>query len=108
MYKLVFFVPEDHAERVKDAVFAAGAGRYRDYDSCSWQTTGLGQFRPLEGASPFIGERDRVERVPEVRIETICKPGVVRAVLTALISAHPYEEPAYDVTRVYTVDDLPE
>ncbi len=108
MYKLVFYVPEEHAERVKAAVFAAGAGRYRDYDSCSWQTTGLGQFRPLDSASPFIGRIGVLERVAEARVETICESGVVRGVVTALLAAHPYEEPAYDVTRIYTVDDLPE
>ncbi len=106
MHKLVFFVPADHAERVKRAVFDAGAGRYRNYDSCSWQTAGKGQFRPLPGSTPFIGSRGEIEVGDELRVETICEDGVVRAAVEALLAAHPYEEPAYDVIRIYTIDDL--
>ncbi|TVR03722.1 MAG: NGG1p interacting factor NIF3 [Spirochaetaceae bacterium] len=107
MHKLIFFVPAEHAEAVKRAVFAAGAGRYRNYDCCSWQTAGTGQFRPLAGADPFIGSVGAVETVPELRVETICTDESVRTVLDALIAAHPYEEPAYEVVRIWTIDDLP-
>lgn len=107
MYKLVFFVPEAHAETVKQAVFDAGAGRYRNYDSCSWQTAGSGQFRPLAGADPFVGTVGSVERVAELRVETICTDDDVRAAVEALLAAHPYEEPAYELIRVWTADDLP-
>jgi len=55
MYKLVFFVPENHKEAVKQAVFDQGAGRYEGYDCCSWETLGSGQFKPLSGSQPFIG-----------------------------------------------------
>ena len=55
MYKLCFYVPESHLEEVKEAVFAAGAGKMGDYDACAWQTAGQGQFRPGEGADPHIG-----------------------------------------------------
>ncbi|TVR29855.1 MAG: NGG1p interacting factor NIF3 [Spirochaetaceae bacterium] len=107
MYKLVFFVPEAHAESVKQAVFDAGAGRYGNYDSCSWQTAGSGQFRPLCGADPFIGTAGTVQRVAELRVETICEDAVVRAAVEALLAAHPYEEPAYELIHVWTADDLP-
>lgn len=106
MYKLVFFVPEDQAEQVKEAVFAAGAGRYELYDRCAWQTAGTGQFRPLEGSDPHIGSTGTLETVRELRVETICRDEVVRASIEALIATHPYEEPAYEVYRVWMLSDL--
>lgn len=107
MYKLVVFVPIDHAEEVKAALFAAGAGRYERYDSCSWECEGTGQFRPLAGSDPFLGRQGELERVRELRVELLCRDEVVRAAITALLNAHPYEEPAYEVYRVFTADDLP-
>ncbi len=96
MYKLVFFVPESHLEPVKAAVFATGAGRIGDYDQCCFETRGTGQFRPLAGANPFIGETDALERVEEVRVELVCEDQLIQAAITALRAAHPYEEPAFD------------
>lgn len=97
MYKLVFFVPESHAEVVKQAVFATGAGKIGNYDQCCFETPGRGQFRPLAGAHPFIGEPGGLERVDELRIELVCEDHLIREALEALRRAHPYEEPAYDV-----------
>ena len=107
MYKLVFFVPVDNAEAVKQALFDSGAGRYERYDSCSWQTQGSGQFRPLAGSTPYLGTEGHVEHVTELRVEMVCRDEVVRRALDALIAAHPYEEPAYEIYRIYTADDLP-
>ncbi len=104
MYKLCFYVPESHLEEVKQAVFAAGAGRIGDYDSCCWQVAGEGQFRPLEGSQPFLGQKGSVERVPEYRVEMVCEPSRARQVVAALKSAHPYEEPAWEM--VATVGGL--
>ncbi len=100
MYKLCFFVPESHVDVVKLAVFAAGAGRIGDYDSCCWQVLGQGQFRPLSGSQPFIGQQGRVEIVDEYRVEMVCDDEHIREAVTALKKSHPYEEPAYDVVRV--------
>ena len=100
MYKLVFFVPEEHAESVKTAIFSAGGGRIGDYDSCAWQTAGQGQFRALEGADPFIGELGEVEKVREYRVELVCSDETIRPSIAALREAHPYEEPAFDVIRL--------
>jgi len=106
MYKLVFFVPESHLEEVKLAVFASGAGRIGDYDQCCWQVKGQGQFRPLAGANPFIGdiaadaEAGALETVDEYRVELVCADELVRPVVAAMRKAHPYEEPAYDVWRL--------
>lgn len=107
MYKLVFFVPAEHAEAVKAALFEAGAGRFRNYDRCCWQTTGSGQFRALDGADPFLGAVGELETVVELRIEMVCAPEAVRAALSALLTAHPYEEPAYELYRIFTLSDLP-
>ncbi|PSJ46756.1 NGG1p interacting factor NIF3 [Zobellella endophytica] len=96
MYKLVFFVPESHLEPVKTAVFATGAGKIGDYDQCCFETRGLGQFRPLAGASPFIGQPGELEQVAEVRVELVCDDHLIRAAVAALRATHPYEEPAFD------------
>lgn len=91
----VFYVPISHAEAVKTAIFAAGAGKVGNYDCCSWQTLGQGQFRPLAGAQPFLGEVNRIEQVDEVKVETVCQVDLLPAVVQALLDAHPYEEVAY-------------
>lgn len=95
MYQLVFYVPRDHCEQVKRALFEVGAGRYHGYDSCSWQSEGVGQFRPMEGSSPFIGSIGKLERVVETRVEMVCEDSVLSAAIEALREAHPYEEPAF-------------
>lgn len=100
MYKLTVYIPESHVESVKDALFAAGAGRYAAYDRCCWQVLGQGQFRPLAGSDPFIGQTGVEERVAEYRVEMICEDGAVAAVTRALRAAHPYEEPAFDLIKV--------
>lgn len=103
MYKLTVYVPESHLETVKDALFAAGAGRYAAYDRCCWQVAGQGQFRPLEGSAPFIGTRGQEERLAEYRVEMICADDAVSDALAALRAAHPYEEPAFDFIRLADV-----
>lgn len=100
MYKLCFYVPESHLEQVKTAVFAAGAGRIGDYDSCCWQVPGQGQFRPLDGSQPFLGQQGVVEAVDEYRVEMVCEAAYIRAVVAALLGAHPYETPAFDVVAL--------
>jgi len=105
VFKLGFYVPESHLEAVKAAVFAEGAGRIGDYDHCCWQTLGRGQFRPLPGSDPFLGQEGKVEQVAEYRVEVVCSEAVVRAVVAAMWAAHPYEEPAWDLVKLVT--DLP-
>lgn len=100
MLKLTFFVPEEHAEGVKQAVFDAGAGRIGDYEHCAWQCLGTGQFRPMQGANPFLGKVGDLETAPELRVEMVCEDQYIEAVVAALKAAHPFEEPAYDVIKV--------
>lgn len=106
MYKLGFYVPESHLDAVKAAAFAAGAGRIGDYDSCAWQVLGQGQFRPLEGSQPYLGQQGAVETVAEYRVEMVCDAQCVKAAVQAMIEAHPYEEPAWDLVQLVT--ELPE
>jgi hypothetical protein len=95
--KLVVFVPTEALDAVRDALFAAGAGRIGEYERCSWYTEGTGTFLGGEATSPTIGERGREERVPELRLETVFPASAREEVVTALRRAHPYEEPAFDV-----------
>ncbi|TMK72133.1 MAG: hypothetical protein E6G50_04525 [Actinobacteria bacterium] len=95
--KLVVFVPTEALDAVRDALFAAGAGRIGDYERCSWYTEGTGTFLGGEGTDPTIGQRGREERVPELRLETVFPAERQAEVIDALRRAHPYEEPAYDV-----------
>lgn len=97
MYKLIIFVPENALEAVKSAVFAAGAGRLGHYSDCCWQVLGQGQFRPLPGATPALGEHHALTQVAEYRLELLCDASCIRDVVSALRRAHPYEEPAFEV-----------
>lgn len=100
MYKICFYVPEEAVEFVKNALFDAGAGHIGNYDHCAWQVLGTGQFRPLDNSSPYIGQHNQQEKVAEYRVEMICENRCIEAVINALRSHHPYEEPAYDVVRL--------
>ncbi|WP_237066002.1 YqfO family protein [Microbulbifer guangxiensis] len=100
MYKLCVYIPQSHLEEVKQALFAAGAGRIGDYDSCCFQVAGTGQFRPLEGSQPFIGQTGKVEQVAEYRVEMVCADALVDGALAAMREAHPYEEPAFDLWKL--------
>ena len=91
------FVPPEALDAVRDAVFAAGAGRIGEYERCSWYVEGTGTFLGGEGSSPTIGERGHEERVPELRLETVFPEERHDDVIAALRGAHPYEEPAFDV-----------
>jgi hypothetical protein len=95
MYQLVVYIPIEHIDSVSDALFDAGAGKYKKYDRCSFTTKGTGQFRPIEGSNPFIGSLNEVEKVEEYRVEMLCSKDDINAVRDALIKSHPYEEVAY-------------
>ena len=100
MYKLAFFVPPSHVEAVKAEVFAAGGGRIGDYDHCAWQVLGQGQFRPLDGSQPFLGQAGVVEQVEEWRVELVVADDLIVQVVAALKRSHPYETPAYEVWKL--------
>ena len=95
--KLVVFVPPSALEAVREALFAAGAGRIGAYERCSWYAEGTGTFLGGEGTDPAIGQAGVEERVAELRLETVFPAERHDDVVSALRSAHPYEEPAFDV-----------
>lgn len=97
MYKLAVFVPEKETDVVREAMGRAGAGWIGNYSDCFFITGGTGTFKPLEGTNPYIGERGRLERVAENRIETIVPASRLEAVIKAMLEVHPYEEVAYDI-----------
>ncbi|MEA2078102.1 MAG: NGG1p interacting factor NIF3 [Candidatus Marinimicrobia bacterium] len=94
-YMLVFYVPEENLETVLDAVFRAGAGKYKNYDRCAWTIRGNGRFRPLENSNPYLGRINEDTKVTEIKVECIVREEDLPAVKKALIDTHPYEEPAY-------------
>ena len=100
-YKLIVFVPADSLAKVSNAVFAAGAGAIGNYSNCGFGAEGTGTFKPLEGAKPAIGQKGKLEKVNEIRFETIVPSPKLDAVIAAMKEAHPYEMPAYDVIKLY-------
>lgn len=101
--KFVVFVPRSHGAAVLQAATAAGAGAYGDYDSCAYFGEGMGTFRPLDGAKPFIGKIGKTEAVAEVRIETRVQRRDLARVLAAVRKVHPYEEMAYDIYPLHSL-----
>lgn len=96
-YKLVVFVPEGEVEKVSAAMFGAGAGHIGDYSRCSFRIPGEGTFFGGETTRPTVGQRGRTEHVSEARLETVVGTDRLAAVVAAMVHAHSYEEPAYDV-----------
>ncbi|MFT4020450.1 MAG: NGG1p interacting factor NIF3 [Acinetobacter sp.] len=103
MLKLIYYVPETHLEVTKTAIFAAGAGGIGHYEQCAWQVKGIGQFKPVGHANPFLGQRDRLEQVDEWRVETIVEEEHALAVAQALRASHPYEEPAFEFLQILNI-----
>ncbi|MBL4561110.1 MAG: Nif3-like dinuclear metal center hexameric protein [Labilibaculum sp.] len=100
LYKLVTFVPNEYAQKVRDALFEAGAGSIGNYDSCSYSTEGTGSFRGGENTNAFVGEKGKLHFEPEVRIETVFPKHLKRKISTALMKIHPYEELAFDIYQL--------
>ena len=99
LLKIEFYVPESHLELVKNAMFAAGAGRVGDYDCCAWQTLGEGQYRPGAASTPYQGEKGKLETLQEYTVEMVSAQESISAVISAMKDSHPYEEVAYAVIK---------
>ncbi len=99
-YKLITFVPEEHLEKVSEALFAAGCGRIGQYTHCSFRSPGTGTFFGEEGTNPTVGQSGRLETAAEIRLETVVPIGQLPQALQALRQSHPYEEPAFDLVRL--------
>ena len=94
--KLIFFVPESHKERVKNGLFEIGAGKIGNYDRCSFEVEGVGQFRPLKEADPHIGKIEKLEKVREFKVEMVMSSELRERARDVLLKIHPYETPAYE------------
>ena len=100
LLKLAVYVPASAADAVRSALFAAGCGNIGNYDSCSYNVDGFGTFKANEGCNPFCGEVGELHREEEVCIETVLPAYLKNKVIAALLKAHPYEEPAYDIYQL--------
>ncbi len=96
-YKIVVYVPEADAHKLREAMGNAGAGMIGNYSHCTFTVKGIGRFKPNEKANPTIGQAGKLEEVAEDRIETVCEEDKLKEVLKAIKDTHPYEEPATDV-----------
>lgn len=103
MLKLIYYVPESHLEVTKQAIFEAGAGGIGNYQHCAWQVKGVGQFKPVKSANPFLGKLDELEQLEEWRVETIVSEEKASAVAKALKASHPYEEPAFEFMQILDI-----
>lgn len=97
LFKVVVFIPLEYVEKVRVAMSRAGAGWIGNYAECTFQMKGVGTFRPLEGTKPFIGSQNQLEKVEEIRLETIVPEKKLAQVVSLMLSTHPYEEVAFDV-----------
>ncbi len=103
--KLISYVPVEAADAVRTALAAAGAGTLGDYTEASFSSSGEGRFRPGPGATPTIGSVGELEVVDEVRVEVVLARPLRAAAVAALVAAHPYEEPAYEVVELAALPD---
>lgn len=100
MLKLAVFIPTTNANDLREALAKAGAGRIGDYEACSYTTVGEGRFCALEGANPHVGSIGELHVEEEVKVEVVFPESIKNRVLKAMLNAHPYEEPAYDIIRL--------
>lgn len=98
--KVSVYVPNNNAEIVRDAIFKSGAGCIGNYDSCSFNSHGFGTFRGNDNSNPFVGDRNKLHREQEIKIEFVVPNYLENKVLNAILASHPYEEPAFDITPI--------
>ncbi len=104
--KIIVFVPKSHTDIVRQAMGDAGGGRIGLYSHCSYSVDGVGRYKPLEGASPTIGEVGKFEKVIEERIECVCERAEAKKVIAAMRKVHPYEEVAFDIYPLLSEGEL--
>ncbi len=104
--KIVVFVPKTHTDVVRQAMGDAGAGKIGNYSHCSYSSDGIGRYKPLDGAKPFIGKVGKFEEVVEERIECVCDKSKAKEVIAAMRKVHPYEEIAFDIYPLLSEDEL--
>jgi hypothetical protein len=105
LVKLIVFVPKSDSEKVRQAMGDAGAGKIGNYTYCSFTTSGIGRFKPEQGANPAIGEVGKLEEVEEDRIEVACEKNKVSNVMAAIKKVHPYEEVVIDIYPMLVIEN---
>lgn len=103
--KLVTYIPEKDFKEVRDSLYEKGAGKFKNYSHSGFYQLGEGNFKPLETADPYLGEKDKVNEVKEVRFETIVSENNLNKVIKELLNKHPYEEPAWDLYKMENLKD---
>lgn len=101
--KIIVFCPKENENNIVKVMSENGAGRLGNYSMCSFMSEGRGSFLPEMGSNPYIGEKGSLEEVKEIRIEMICPQGKTDSVIKAMKGVHPYEEPAYDIFRDFSI-----
>lgn len=104
--KIVVFVPKSHTDIVRQAMGDAGAGMIGNYSHCSYSADGVGRYKPVEGAKPFIGKVGKFEEVEEERIECVCEKEKAKDIIAAIKKVHPYEEVAFDIYPLISEEEL--
>ena len=97
LVKLAVFVPPSHLDKVARAMHNAGGGRFTNYQECSFRSEGIGTFKGMDGARPFVGTKGIIEKTPEIKLEMLVETWNLRATMAAMFREHPYEEVAYDI-----------
>ncbi len=105
LVKIIVFVPETHADIVRESMGKAGAGKIGNYSFCSFSIKGIGRFRPEDGAHPAIGEVGKLEEVAEERIEVACEKNQVNDIIKAIKDVHPYEEVVIDIYPMLVLEN---
>jgi hypothetical protein len=103
LVKLVVYVPQTHAQTVREAIGKVGAGKLGNYEFCSFSVKGIGRYKPVGGAKPFLGEIGKLEEVEEERIEVILPKASIQEVVSAMKKAHPYEEVAFEISSLLSL-----
>ncbi|MFZ9035738.1 MAG: NGG1p interacting factor NIF3 [Francisellaceae bacterium] len=106
MLQLIYYVPDTHLEVTKNALFDIGCGQLGNYSRCAWQTKGVGQFMPNQGADPFIGTADALEYVNEFKVELLVPQALIAQAIAVLKQHHPYECPAYAIIELVDFKSL--
>jgi hypothetical protein len=101
--KIVVYTPKSHASKIREVMGKAGAGKMGNYSHCTFTIEGVARYLPLKGAKPFIGKVGKLEQSREVRIESLCEKKLVKNVIKAVRSVHPYEKPEINI---YLLDSV--
>lgn len=104
--KITVFTPKTHTDIIRKAMGDAGAGSMGNYSHCSYSVDGVGRYKPLDGAKPFIGEVGKDEEVVEEKIEFVCDRNKAKDVIAVMKKVHPYEEVAFDIYPLLDEDEL--